>query len=228
MVTISKCNWLINIYWSPWARRSNFGTKLKCWRLHDNWKFHILGTRVHFSYFLSKSCLAPAVCEEIIKRAEADNFQVLSCNIFPLHLFSLCFFKSAVTSAWSGAAATRRTPRAGSATPPCSRSTTPRSAPARRTGATPHQGKPYTECNFHYKLKVLKHVNIKYPLTRWQIIHEMKRLKANTYACFTSLIIKNIWSPLPLMTWQVVDGDFLKWEILVELKLYSEQPCLGS
>lgn len=94
MVTISKCNWLINIYWSPWARRSNFGTKLKCWRLHDNWKFHILGTRVHFSYFLSKSCLAPAVCEEIIKRAEADNFQVLSCNIFPLHLFSLCFYLS--------------------------------------------------------------------------------------------------------------------------------------
>ena len=35
---------------------------------------------------------------------------------------------------------------------------------------------------------------------RWWIIHEMKRLKANTHACFTSLIIENIWSPSHDMT----------------------------
>ena len=34
----------------------------------------------------------------------------------------------------------RRTPRAAIATPPCSRSTTLRSAPARRMAATPPQG----------------------------------------------------------------------------------------
>merc|ERR1712223_1222980 len=43
----------------------------------------------------------------------------------------------AVTRGSSGAAGTRRTPRAATATPPCWRSTTRRSAPATRTAATP-------------------------------------------------------------------------------------------